>query len=332
MRSDVDALCEALNLKGHPAESLHGGLTQESRDRVMRRFRSGAVELLIATNVAARGIDVPHLSHVINFELPESPDDYVHRIGRTARAGRAGVALTLVEPRELRALHRFESMLRVKVEIGAVPSVADLRARELERTHGALREALGRTDLDRFRPLLEALSSEFAGPEVALAAIQLAHAASGADKEQPEIPSPRIEPRHRNVLPHARGKQDGFARGRGPARPPRGGRDQAALHVGLGRAQGVRPGDLVGAIVNETGLHPREIGSIAIGDHHSTVELPRDRVEHVAHVLREATIRGRRVPVEIGRSPVHVVRSYDGNRNGDRAPVRAPERRRNKRG
>ena len=327
MRSDVDALTEALAAQGHQAEALHGGLSQENRDRVMRRFRSGATELLIATNVAARGIDVPHLSHVINFELPESPDDYLHRIGRTARAGRAGVALTLVDPRELRVLNRFEATLRIKVEVVHVPSVADLRQRQLDRTQAALREALGRTDLERFRTVLDSLAAEFGGAEVALAAIQLAHAASGADKEQIEIPTPRIERPARSF--EQRPARKVYVRGRDQqAPPPRGGnREQAALHVGAGRRQGVRPGDLVGAIVNETGLHPKEIGSIVIADHHSIVDLPLDRIEAVAGALKGATIRGRRVPVSVAaaasRRP-HPTRA-------DRPPTRELERPRRKR-
>src|SRR5204862_6466061 len=108
---------------------LHGGLSQEQRARVMRRFRDGPSELLVATDVAARGLDIEHVSHVVNFDVPSAPEAYVHRIGRTGRAGRAGVAITLAEPREHRQLRTIEQLTKQKIEIAAVPTVADLRAR-----------------------------------------------------------------------------------------------------------------------------------------------------------------------------------------------------------
>ena len=143
-RTEVDELTETLNGRGYRAEALHGGMTQEQRDRVMKQFRGGTADLLVATDVAARGLDIEHLSHVVNYDVPLRPESYVHRIGRVGRAGREGVAITLAEPREHRLLRNIEQLTRQKIEIATVPTVADLRARRLELTRASLREAIAR--------------------------------------------------------------------------------------------------------------------------------------------------------------------------------------------
>src|SRR5215212_3662072 len=149
-RTEVDELTETLNARGYRAEALHGGMSQEQRDRVMKKFRAGASDLLIATDVAARGLDVDILTHVVNYDVPSAPEAYVHRIGRTGRAGRAGVAITLAEPRELRLLQNIERATKRNVPVEQVPSVAELRARQLAATADAVGAALGTDDLDRF--------------------------------------------------------------------------------------------------------------------------------------------------------------------------------------
>src|SRR5690606_12403676 len=160
-RTEVDQLTETLNSRGYRAEALHGGLSQEQRDRVMRKFRANTADLLVATDVAARGLDVEHVSHVVNYDVPSAADAYVHRIGRTGRAGREGVAITLAEPREHRMLRNIERLTKQRIEIVTVPTVADLRARRLEITRAALREALLGDDLDHFRVVVESLAEEF---------------------------------------------------------------------------------------------------------------------------------------------------------------------------
>ncbi len=147
-RTEVDELTETLGARGYDAEALHGGFTQEQRDRVLRRFREGASDVLVATDVAARGLDIEHLSHVVNFDLPASPDAYVHRIGRTGRAGREGVAITLVEPREARLLQNIERATKHRIALETVPTLHDLRARRLEVTRAALVAALDEGELD----------------------------------------------------------------------------------------------------------------------------------------------------------------------------------------
>src|SRR5205823_5055806 len=185
-RTEVDELSETLIGRGYRAEALHGGLSQEQRDRVMQRFRDGTTELLIATDVAARGLDIEHLSHVINYDVPSAADAYVHRIGRTGRAGREGVAITLAEPREHRLLRNIEQLTKQRIAVEPLPTMIDLRTRRLELTQAALRETLVRGDLACFRVVVEALAEEFDVVDVATAAVKLAHQTSNAGSADEE--------------------------------------------------------------------------------------------------------------------------------------------------
>src|SRR5579859_5973655 len=150
-RDEVDQLTETLNGRGYRAEALHGGMDQQQRDRVMGRLRGGGLDLLVATDVAARGLDVEQLTHVVNYDVPSAPEQYVHRIGRVGRAGREGTAITLVEPREHNMLKAIERATGRPIAIEKVPTVADLRARRLELTRAALRQIVLEDDLDTFR-------------------------------------------------------------------------------------------------------------------------------------------------------------------------------------
>ena len=187
-RTEVDELTETLNGRGYRAEALHGGMSQEQRDRVMLRMRNGSAELLIATDVAARGLDLDQLTHVVNYDVPSAPEAYVHRIGRVGRAGREGIAITLSEPREQRLLNNIERLTKQPIQIEKLPTVADLRARQMELTLGTLREALASTDLADFNGTINALISDFELREIALAAIKIAHEAAGNTVDEKEIP------------------------------------------------------------------------------------------------------------------------------------------------
>jgi ATP-dependent RNA helicase DeaD len=255
----------------------------------MARFRTGATELLIATDVAARGIDVEHLTHVVNYDVPSSPDAYVHRIGRVGRAGRAGVAITIAEPREQRMLQAIEAVTEQRIAIERLPTVADLRERRLERTREALQESLERDDLEQFRAVVESLAEEADLMDVALAAVRLAHESleSGAEDAE-EIPQRDPEA--------SRPRRDGP-----PAAPRPSGEGMARLWVGLGREAGVRPQDLVGAIANESGISGRSIGGIQIEDRFSLVEVPAGDAQRVIDALRGTTIKGRKANVRRDR-------------------------------
>ena len=187
-RGEVDQLTETLNGRGYRAEALHGGMDQEQRDRVMGRFRSGVAELLIATDVAARGLDIDHLTHVVNYDVPSAPESYVHRIGRVGRAGREGVAITLAEPREQRQLQNIERLTKQKIPFEKVPSVEALRARQMELTTETLREALASGPQERFESVLTELLQEFNIEQIALAAIKLTHDADQSSLDEVHIP------------------------------------------------------------------------------------------------------------------------------------------------
>src|SRR5204863_866775 len=156
-REEVDRLTETMNGRGYHAEALHGGLSQEQRDRVMGRLRGGSADLLVATDVAARGLDIDQLTHVVNYDVPSAPESYVHRIGRVGRAGREGVAITLAEPREHRMLKTIERVTRQPITIEKLPTVANLRARRLELTRAALHDSILDDDLEHFRVVVETL-------------------------------------------------------------------------------------------------------------------------------------------------------------------------------
>ena len=310
-RNEVDELTETLNGRGYRAEALHGGMSQEQRDRVMGRLRSRTAELLVATDVAARGLDIEQLTHVVNYDVPSAPEAYVHRIGRVGRAGREGVAITLAEPREHRLLKNIERLTRQKIPIEKLPSVADLRNRRMELTLATLREVLLDGDLDHYRVVVETLADEFDVVEVALAAVKLVHDADGAPDEEEEIPDIGIRPdRPRADRSRPDRSRPDRARGDRPERgAPRPGGDRGAresqvsspgtvrLYVAAGRNDGVRPQDLVGAIAGESHLSGRDIGAIEISDKFSLVEVPEAEADAVVDAMRGALIKGRRATI-----------------------------------
>ncbi len=207
-RTEVDEISEKLNARGRRAEALHGGFTQDQRDRVMKRFRSGAADLLIATDVAARGLDVEQISHVFNYDVPSEAEAYVHRIGRTARAGRAGTAITLFEPREQWLLANVERLTKKKIERATVPTVADLKARRLELTRASLRETILGGGLETFRVAVDSLADEFDILDVAAAGVKLAHEAAGSPGEEEEIPSIPVAAGPAPLRPAVRDRRD----------------------------------------------------------------------------------------------------------------------------
>jgi ATP-dependent RNA helicase DeaD len=278
-RDEVDALGESLAARGYRAEALHGGMTQDQRDRVMARIRNRSAELLVATDVAARGLDIEHLTHVVNYDLPSAPDAYIHRIGRVGRAGRDGTALTLVEPRQHRLLKTIEKATRQTIPVESLPTVADLKARRLELTRAALETVLGHDDVERFRVVVDTLTDEYDLMEIALAAVKLAHEAAGSDADETEIPAVHSE----------------APRGRPSA--------TSLIFVSLGHAAKIRPQDIVGAIAGETSLSGRQIGAIEITHKYSTVEVPKSAEDEVISALSATLIKGRRAKVERYRPP-----------------------------
>jgi ATP-dependent RNA helicase DeaD len=313
-RGEVDELTETLNSRGYRSEAIHGGLSQEQRDRVMRRFREGGVDLLVATDVAARGLDIGHLSHVVNFDVPAAPDAYVHRIGRTGRAGREGTAITLAEPRESRMLKNIEQHTRQKIRIEPVPSIVDLRAKRLEKTRLAIREAIEAKGLDSFRSVVESLGEEFDMADIAAASVKLAHEAGGNRGEDEQeisvVQAPRDSKPARGKEKYA-SKEKFSGKDKFVSKAPRAGTSTGKplktpgkvvrLHIGLGRKSGVRPADLVGAIANEAGISGKDIGNIELGNGFALVEVPESSADSIVEALTGSKIRGQRVQVRRDR-------------------------------
>ncbi|TAK24781.1 MAG: DEAD/DEAH box helicase [Chloroflexota bacterium] len=271
-KRDVDDLGESLLGRGYPAETLHGDLSQAQRDRVMKRFREGHVEILVATDVAARGLDIENVSHVVNYDLPDDPDAYVHRIGRTGRAGRSGIAITFVTPREQRALRTIERVVGTRLKPMRLPTAADIVTRQLDSLKDQARQAIAAGNLESYLTMVAELGEEFDPGEVAAAFARVAAEATqprslaSVDSKAEEAPT-----------------ENGMAR----------------LSIGIGRRSGIRPADLVGAIANEAGLSGRQIGSIDILTDYSLVEVPASRRDEIIEILRRANFKGEQVRVEV---------------------------------
>jgi len=288
-RIEVDELTETLGSRGYSAEALHGGLSQEQRDRVLRRFRDGASEILVATDVAARGLDIDHVSHVVNFDVPSSPDAYVHRIGRTGRAGREGVAVTLAEARESRLLRNIEQFTKRKISIENVPTAHDLRARRLELIRTALEEALTNPAVDAYRRIVESLATDHDLIDIAAAAVKLADdAREGAAEDEQDIPKDVVFEQPLADRPR-------FVKSNPTAAQRMASADMTRIFIDLGRNAGIRPADLVGAITNEAKVHSRQIGAIDIADGFSLVEVANASVDNIIAALRGTKLRGKAV-------------------------------------
>jgi ATP-dependent RNA helicase DeaD len=273
-RREVDELGESLRARGYLAESLHGEMGQPERDRVMRRFREGQADLLIATDVAARGLDIESVTHVINYDIPWDAESYIHRIGRTGRAGRAGDAITLVSPRERRQLSFIERATGVRIQPMRLPTAADIAARRRELFKESVLEQVREGELEAFLMTVEELAEQHDPTEVAAAALKLLW-------EQQKGRAVDVQP------------MDGDGE-----RPEVG---MARLFLTAGRNQGIRPADLVGAISGEAGIPGEVIGAIDIMDNCAFVEVPEDMAERVIQSLGQAKLRGRRVRVHLAR-------------------------------
>ncbi|RME23661.1 MAG: DEAD/DEAH box helicase [Deltaproteobacteria bacterium] len=303
-RADVDELARLLDAEGTRVEALHGGMGQAERDRVVARLREGTASLVVATDVAARGLDIDRLTHVVNFDVPEVAEQYVHRIGRTGRAGRSGVAITLAEPRDRRRVHAIEALTGRRLPVEPVPSADDLRTARLERLAERVLEAVTADSdaLDPYRAVAAELSEALDPVDVAAAALQALAIASGEHQSEVEqIPDEafailRRQPgRSRHPRSHGGAGPGSDAGGR-----PRGG--WTRLYISAGRDAGVRPGDLVGAIAGETGLSGRAVGAIRISSGYSLVDVPSTEADRVIRALSRTKIRGRKVKVRRDRA------------------------------
>ncbi|QGG46918.1 DEAD/DEAH box helicase [Heliorestis convoluta] len=269
----VDELVASLETRGFFAEGLHGDLTQAQRDRVMKKFRDGKAELLVATDVAARGIDVENVTHVVNYDIPQDPESYVHRIGRTGRAGRKGIAMTLINYREYRQLKLIERVTKARIQRRDLPSMADIVERHKESHKSKLVKLLEGGHFGEYKSIISELADEYDPMEIAAATFKLLVEGPEAEKEE----TSREASEFGNT-----GAEPGMVR----------------LFMNIGRGQGVRPQDIVRTIAEEAGIPGNVIGVINIYDKFTFVEVPEDVAGRVLGVMHQNMIKGRKISVE----------------------------------
>jgi ATP-dependent RNA helicase DeaD len=291
-------VAERLQARGYEAEAMHGDMNQVQRESVIRRLREGQVEIVVATDVAARGLDVERISHVVNYDMPHDPESYVHRIGRTARAGRAGIAVLFVTPREARMISVIERYTGQRVKPMKMPSEADVVARRNAVFKERLRRAVAADDLEPYLALVEELAEEdgFEMAEIAAAAAKLARG---------DQPLGVVEPLpERDTAP---AEEDGMVR----------------LFIDGGRTHGIGPGDIVGAIANEADVPGKAIGAIDIYDRFTFVEVPAEYRDRILERMVNAEIRNRPVHVKLASPSAHGGRTPAGDRTrGAETPFR----------
>jgi ATP-dependent RNA helicase DeaD len=287
---EVDSLVQRLTARSHAAEALHGDLNQMQRDRVMGRFRSEQIDLLVATDVAARGLDVDHISHVINYDIPLDPEIYIHRIGRTGRAGRTGLAISLVTNREARLWQIIQRTTGKPIQKNKLPTLGDVVNRRRERFKDTLRETLAEEGLEPFLKMVDEMGDEFNARDMAAVAFKLLLGAT-PDISEDRLAEPEEKPQSFRDQREPRKYKDSKR-----ARPDG---DSTRLKIDVGRDEGVRPGDIVGAIANEADLPGYAIGAIEIHGHYSTVDIPSKQVPHVLLALKDTSIRNHKINISI---------------------------------
>jgi ATP-dependent RNA helicase DeaD len=293
-RIGTGELANELARRGFPAEALNGDLSQEARERTLNRFRQNQVKVLVATDVAARGLDIDDISHVFNYDLPDDPEIYIHRIGRTGRAGKTGIAISMVTPREKRLLRQIESLIRQPLTKAILPTEEDIKLHRETELLNEVRVWLTRARYRREREMVARLVEEGHDPlEIAAAALKLARA---DEKQRPvaavsavqERPVRRYE-RNAERLPHR-----GFA-DRGPVSHESG---MVRLSLNLGRAHGIRPNDVVGAIAYHADIPGSTIGKIFIEDTHTLVDVPENLVNQILSKAGKYSLRKQAFTVE----------------------------------
>lgn len=315
-KTETVELAEKLEARGYEAAALNGDMTQILREKVIDRLKRGALDIVIATDVAARGLDVERITHVVNYDIPYDTETYVHRIGRTGRAGRKGSAILFVAPRERRMLRAIEQATRQPIEQMRLPTLRDIADRRIEQFKAQVAEVLTNQDVSFYRELVEGWVRDEVGEPLDLAAAiaQLMHRErplEAPDSLTMPVQEPafeRREPRQREFRPgHDRPRRPrnspvAEARPSAPARTRRTEEgDFRTFSVDVGRRHGVMPKDLVGAIANEGGLSARDIGAIKLFDSYSTVELPKTLSRPTLEALARTWVRGQKInlqPVE----------------------------------
>jgi ATP-dependent RNA helicase DeaD len=287
-KNETEMLAEKLRARGYSAQAINGDVAQVQRERTVNQLRAGKLDILVATDVAARGLDVERISHVVNYDIPTDTESYVHRIGRTGRAGRSGDAISFVTPRERYLLRHIEKATRQPLTQMQLPSVEDVNVTRLARFDDQITEALTQTGrIERFRDIIGHYVQEHDVPEVDVAAA-LAVVAQG---ETPLLLEPEQEPARRERPERERG--------------PRRTSDQpmATYKIMVGKRHKVEPRQIVGAIANEGGLRRQDFGHISIRPDHSLVELPAELPGKVWKALVQTRISGKLIELQRDDGP-----------------------------
>jgi ATP-dependent RNA helicase DeaD len=290
-------LAEKLEARGFSAAPLNGDIPQAQRERTIARLRSGDVDIVVATDVAARGLDVERVGHVVNYDAPYDPESYVHRVGRTGRAGRKGEAILFIAPRERNLLRGIERATRQQIEPMNLPTADAVNARRIEKFKAQIVQAAALEETKRYRPILEQLEAETGLAPIDLAAALATLVQSSTQllpAQADDLPRPPVEPRREP--PREAGSRD--------ARPPRdtGPRRTAAgpmetFRIEVGSLHDIKPGNIVGAIANEAGLDGAYIGRIDIREDHSFVDLPEGMPREIFKTLKQTRLAGRELRI-----------------------------------
>ncbi|MGN0158113.1 MAG: DEAD/DEAH box helicase [Brotaphodocola sp.] len=298
-KKQVDELVDELQGRGYFAEGLHGDLKQIQRDRVMNSFRNGRTEILVATDVAARGIDVDDVEAVFNYDIPQDDEYYVHRIGRTGRAGREGIAFSFVVGREVYKLRDIQRYCKTKIIPQAIPSLDDITEIKAEKVLEQAEEVMRDMDLNRMIHIVEKkiLEEDYTSLELAAALLRI-----NMGEENEDIITDNRPARSLDDL-DSYGRNGRASRNHGSRESGRGGRGRergsmVRLFINIGKVHNVKPGDILGAVAGESGIPGRMIGSIDMYDNYTFVEVPEDCADEVLDSMRKARIRGKNVHME----------------------------------
>ncbi len=288
----TEEVAEKLRARGFSAAAINGDIPQAVRERTINSLKDGSTDILIATDVAARGLDVERISHVLNYDIPHDPESYVHRIGRTGRAGRSGTALLFVTPRERHLLNAIERVTRQKLVESQLPSVDDVNEKRVAKFSDSITAALSSPGIELFRKLIETYERDH---DVPMADIAAALALQSRDGEEFLMTEPPPEKR--------RERTDRPARSGEQRRPRERRSDLATYRIAVGKRHKVAPGAIVGAIANEGRLHRSDFGHISIRQDYSLVELPADLSKKTLKALEHTKIQGQFINLQADRGP-----------------------------
>jgi ATP-dependent RNA helicase DeaD len=288
-KTATSEVADRLEARGYAAAALNGDMVQKQREKMIERLKAGTLDILVATDVAARGLDVDRISHVVNYDIPYDPEAYIHRIGRTGRAGRQGDAILFVAPRERRMMTTIERATRQKIDLLELPTTEMVNNRRIAAFKQKISDTLAAGELAFMQSLVEQYQREHDVPALEIAAA-LAKLTIGDQplllKSEP-APKRHAERDPRDARPRGRHRDD-----RPPRREAPPAEDMERFRIEVGRSQGVQPGNIVGAIANEAGLDGKHIGPISIEDDYSLVDLPTGMPREVFRDLKKVWVCG----------------------------------------